>query len=422
MVRVAICSVGTELVSGEVADTNAAWLARQVREAGCDPVATVTVGDEHYRIVGTLRWLVTQCEVLVVGGGLGPTSDDLTRYAVADLAGVPTERDPRLVEHLEHIYARLQREMPEDALRQADIPSGAQVYQPKGTAAGFGLAAGEAQLYVLPGVPWEFREVAERIVLPDLVTRSGGRARVSRTVHVAGMGESAVGAALRPVSDRLAAGLEDPADPEHGIELGFLAVSDEVLVKLTAAGTSPGHARGRLAKVVDEVTALLGPAVTSVDERRLEDEIGRLLRATGATVVTAETITGGQVAAALSAAPDAAARHLGGFVAAGTEELARLAGVDLGSGLSAGAAAEKLASEIVRSHGADYTVVVFGTVGDVVWAIVGPDGSAQLERRHLPAVDASTFRSRAAAFALETLRRLLIASTSGDGRGPAVTP
>lgn len=419
MVRVGICSVGAELVSGDVADTNAVWLARQVREAGCDPVATVTVGDEHARIVATLHWLAAQCEVLVVGGGLGPTSDDLTRYAVADFAGVATERDPWLVEHLEQVYAKLQRAMPQDALRQADIPSGAEVYEPKGTAAGFGLAAGELQLHVLPGVPWEFRDVAERAVLPDLVRRAGGRARVTRTVHVAGMGESAVGAALRRVSNRLARARKDPADAEHGIELGFLAVSDEVLVKLTADGTSPGDARERLAAVVDEVTDLLGPAVTSVDERRLEDEIGRLLRAAGATVVTAETVTGGHVAAALSAAPDAAARHLGGFVATGPEDLGRLAGVDIGAGRSAGAVAEQLAFEVGRRHDADYAVVVCGTAGDAVWAVAGPDGSTELERRHVPAVDASTFRRRAAAFALESLRRRLAAA---GGRGVAVTP
>ena len=439
--RVGICSVGSELVSGHIIDTNAAWLARRVIESGCTMSAVLVVGDNRDQLLEALHWLADRSDVLVVGGGLGPTADDLTRYAVAEFAGQLLERRPELADHLEKVYERLARSMPPDALRQADIPVTAEVHVPQGTAAGFSLDVARdgvhVRLHALPGVPWEYQELADRVVLPDIVRRSGGSARITRTLHVAGLGESGVGEALRPISDRLDAARSSPGDPHHGIEMGFLATDDEVLVRVSASGPDPKAARQRAEPVVDEAAALLGESVTSVDERRLEDEVAHLLRTLGVSVATAEAFTGGRIAASLSAAAGSAAYLRGGYVASNPAMLTELIGVGIDvvrhNGAVSRPVAEAMARETRRRSGADFAVAAVGVldeqqathdlpVGTAIWAIARPDGSLHVEDHFIPAADRGLIQVRGAAFALESLRRQLLAHGSTKPPGPTVTP
>jgi nicotinamide-nucleotide amidase len=425
--RVGVCSVGAELLSGEIADGNAAWLLKAIVETGATASGVLVVGDDRREILNALRWLADRSDVLVVGGGLGPTSDDLTRYAIADFAGVELERRSELVDHLDRVYARLERAMPEDALRQADLPVGAEFHDPQGTAAGFSLGvrhdARPVRVHVLPGVPWEYKGIAESVVLPELTRGSGGVARVTRTLHIAGLGESGVGEALRGVTDRLDRAREDMADPEHGIELGFLARAGEVLVKVTATGTDPTQARERASKVVEEAAAILGEAVTSIDERRLEDEVALLLETLGMTVAASEAFTAGRIAASLSS-PVGASRYLrGGVIAYTSETLVSLAGVEVGLvqgvGMLDDAVLIAMAANVHDRTGADFTIAAVGVVeegdapgvpiGTAAWAIRGPDGATIVERRYIPAADRDIIQTRGAAFALESFRRRLVA-------------
>lgn len=427
MLRVGVCSVGAELLSGEIADGNASWLLGAVVETGATTSGVVMVGDDRDEILAALRWLTDRSDVLVVGGGLGPTADDLTRYAVADFAGVGLERRQELVDHLDRVYARLERVMPQDALRQADIPVGGTFHDPQGTAAGFSLDVRvddrSVRVHVLPGVPWEYRGIAEGVILPELTRGSGGIARVTRTLHIAGLGESGVGEALRHVSDRLDAARADVHDPEHGIELGYLARSGEVLVKVTATGADPTVARDRASGVVEECAAILGDAVTSIDERRLEDEVALLLERAGATVATAESFTAGRIAASLSSPEGAAAFLRGGVVAYSTEMLTALAEVDatvVAGGDHSDAVLTAMARNVRRRAGSDYGIAAVGVadeadatpelpVGSAAWAIVGPDSAPVIERRFIPAADRDIIQTRGAAFVLEAFRRLLVA-------------
>ncbi|MPZ59824.1 MAG: nicotinamide-nucleotide amidohydrolase family protein [Propionibacteriales bacterium] len=433
--RVAMCSVGSELVAGEIIDTNAAWMARRVMESGCRVVAELLVGDDHDAIVDALRWLADRADVLIVSGGLGPTSDDLTRYAIADFAGVGLERRKELVAHLEDVYRRLDRPMPSGALRQADVPIGARIHEPLGSAAGFVLDAPSAEraeragrrvtVHALPGVPWEYKGTAERDVLPDLVERAGGQARVTRTLHVAGAGESWIGEALTEITDRLEAASAKPSDPEHGIELGFLAKAGEVQVRVTATGPTPLDARKRATAVVEEAAGSLGDAVTSVDERRLEDEIAHLLRARGWTIATAESCTAGRVSAALSSAPGAADYLRGGVVVYAAETAVTELGLDLGPLGGRGLVAEEevavaLARGARERFGVDLAVATVGVApGDVapggppegtaIWAIAGPGDEIHADETYING-DRDLVQTRAAAFALESLRRRLLSS------------
>ena len=439
--RVAICSVGSELVTGHVVDTNAAWLAGRVIESGCSVTAEMIVGDDRRLLVDAFTWLADRADVLVIGGGLGPTSDDLTRYAVAEFAGVELELRDDLVAHLENVYAKLERPMPPAALNQAEIPATARVHPPLGTAAGFVLDTAHRDrpltIHVLPGVPWEYRGTADTEVLPDLVQRSGGQARITRVLHVAGMGESGIGDLLQPLTDRLEAALEDAGHPEHGIEVGFLANADEVLVRVSATGASPRQARERAEPIVAEAASILGDAVTSVDDRKLEDELAHLLESAGVTVSTAETFTAGRIAASLSSVETASRYLRGGLVAFTPATLSTTFGIDASLVSRHGAVSrevtEAMALEARRRFGTDFSVAATGVVDDpaeddqpgigtAIWAIALPDGSVRTEERFIPAADRDIIQVRGAAFALEALRRHVLQSIGPGGTARHVTP
>jgi nicotinamide-nucleotide amidase len=405
-VRVATCSVGAELLTGEIVDTNASWMAGRVLETGCRMTAVVVVGDDRGEIVEGLEWLGDRADVILVGGGLGPTSDDLTRYAVADFAGVGLERRDELVAHLEAVYARLDRAMPPDALRQADIPVGAEVHQPFGSAAGFVVDAERAgrsvRVHVLPGVPWEYQGIADRDVLPDLVRRSEGTARVTRTIHVAGAGESWIGNALRELTDRL--------ESEPDVELGYRAKSDEVQVRITATAATPAAAREQATAILDDAADRLGDRVTSVDGRQLEGLVAGLLRARDWTVATAETFTAGRLSAALSSTPEGLDRLRGGLVTPDPMDE---------SGADDTETATRMADDVRKRFDADLGIAVTGaapgdsttgdsTAGDragtVTWAIAGPAADTLVDRAFING-DREIVRARAVAFVLEALRR-----------------
>ena len=430
--RVAICSVGSELVTGHVVDTNAAWLAGRVIESGCSVTAEMIVGDDRRLLVEAFTWLADRSDVLVVGGGLGPTSDDLTRYAVAEFAGVELELRDELVTHLENVYTKLERPMPPATLNQAEVPATASVHPPLGTAAGFVLDTEhdgrQLTIHVLPGVPWEYRGTADAEVLPDLVERSGGQARITRVLHVAGMGESGVGDLLHPLTDRLETALADPEHPEHGVELGFLANADEVLVRVSATGRSPQHARERAAPVVEEAAAALGDAVTSVDDRKLEDELAHLLESGGFTVATAETFTAGRIAASLSSVPNAPSYLRGGLLGYTTEAVVETFGLDPEllerHGMVSREVTEAMAREAQRRFRTDFSIAATGVVsgstqdgepdvGTAIWSVGLPDGSTETEERFIPAADREIIQVRGAAFALEALRRQVLSGASG---------
>jgi nicotinamide-nucleotide amidase len=293
------------------------------------------------------------------------------------------------------------------------------------------------RVHVLPGVPWEYKDLAERVVLPDLVARSGGRARITRTLHVAGMGESAIGAALRDLSDRLTEARTTSDHPDHGIELSYLANSDEVLVRVSATGDSPQHARERAAPFVDQAADRLGEAVTSIDERRLEQEVVALLDGLGATVATAEGFTAGRVGTALSSVPWVQRGARGGIVAIAPELLGWLLAVDPPVTSPTEAVSPAVVEQMARAarahFGADYAVATAGIieeadateerpVGTTVWAVARPDGTVHVEQHFVPAGDRDIIQARGGAFALEALRRQLVAARSAGGASGLLTP
>ncbi len=255
--------MGTELLLGQIVDTNSAWIGEQLALAGIDSHFQTKVGDNLDRIMSVLRSALDRSDAVIVCGGLGPTQDDITRDALAAVMGVELRRDPALVEVIAEVFASRGRRMPDNNLAQADVPEGATVIeQRRGTAPGLicPVAAGKV-VYAVPGVPYEMTEMMERAVLPDLRHRAGASSVIlSRTLRT--WGESESGLAER-LADRIAQ-LDERGNPT----LAFLASGMEgIKVRLTAKGPDEASCREVLGHEELVVRELLGSSSSAATTR-----------------------------------------------------------------------------------------------------------------------------------------------------------
>ena len=378
MAAVEVVAVGDELLQGDVVDANTSSVARLLVPTGVDLARAVLVGDEPADISAAVAAAAARRpRAVVVTGGLGPTSDDRTRDALAALAGVPLHRDPGLEAGLARWYARTGRALPEPARRQADIPQGARILDnPAGSAAGFVLPVDGVAVYALPGVPEELQAMAHRHLVPEL--GDAANALVVRSLHVVGMGES-------HLAGRLAA-LE--AGLPSGVRLAYLPAPNLVRVKLSARGPS---ARQLLEPYLQQVRALLGTAIAGEDDEPPEASVHRLLREAGATVAVAESLTGGALGEALTRVPGSSATFRGGVIAYSTELKGLLLGVDPALLRAHGAVHPDVAAQMavgVRARlDASYGLATTGVagpepqdgipVGTVYVAVAGPAATDQ---------------------------------------------
>ncbi|HET9072444.1 MAG TPA: competence/damage-inducible protein A [Acidimicrobiales bacterium] len=412
--RCEVLAVGTELLLGQVVDTNSAWIGEQLALAGIDSLLAVKVGDNRERIVRALRDALARADAVICCGGLGPTQDDITREAIAEVVGVGLETRPELVEVIRGLFAGRGRPMPDNNLRQAQVPAGATVIpQTRGTAPGLICPVGDRVVYAVPGVPPEMRDMLTRAVLPDLTARAGERATIrSRTLRTWGLGESAVAERLAP---RLAA-LDATGNPT----IAFLASGIEgIKVRITArgGGADPAaDAEARLAAEEGEVRALLGDTVFGVDDETMEAAVGALMRRSGRTLAVAESLTGGLIGARVTAVAGASHWFRGGIVSYASEVKRDLLGVGEGPVVSPGAAAA-MAEGAARVLGADVGLSVTGVAGPAeqegqpvgtVW--VGLAGLGPTRTHHLRlAGDRDRIRQMTVIQAGDLLRRALLA-------------
>lgn len=350
--------MGTELLLGQIANTNAQWMSEQLAAVGVDVLYHSVVGDNMPRIVATLRAATARADVVLVTGGLGPTGDDITRDAIAEVMGVGMVRHPELEAMLREKFAGYGRAMPESNLRQADVPEGARYIVPeRGTAPGLAVTLpGGALLYAMAGVPAEMREVMVGTVLPELAERAGPAILRSQVIRCTGIGESA-----------LAERLEDLFAASGNPSVAYLASGGEVKVRLTAKAPTGADADELLRPLADEVIARAGDFVFSVADEPLEGAVGRLLVASGRTVATAESLTGGGIARRLASAPGASAYLVGGAVTYLPEVKERVLGVAAETIARDGVVSERCVREMAagarRVFGADVAVAVTGVAG-----------------------------------------------------------
>jgi nicotinamide-nucleotide amidase len=355
--RCEVVAVGTELLLGQVVDTNSSWIGEQLALAGIDSHFQTKVGDNRGRIVAVLRLALDRSDAVIVCGGLGPTHDDITRECIAEVMGVELERHDDIAERITQMFASRGRRMAENNLRQADVPAGATVIaQVRGTAPGLVCPVGDKVIYAVPGVPHEMKEMVTRAILPDLRERSGETAViVSRTLRTWGESESGLAEILAPLIDRL----DETGNPT----LAFLASGIEGLkVRLTAKAESHDAAAKVLAAEEQTVRAILGSLVFGIDDETMESAVLEILRRQGRSLALAESVTGGLVAARLTSVPGASDVFKGSVVSYATEVKQDILGVPEGPVVSE-AAAIAMAEGACRVMDADVGLALTGVAG-----------------------------------------------------------
>ncbi len=327
--RVDVVAVGTELLLGQIVDTNSSWIGEQLAAHGFDSLLQVKVGDNLGRVVSALHDALAHADAVIVCGGLGPTHDDLTRDAIAAVMGVELELHQDIADRIRAMFEARGRYMPDNNLRQAMVPAGATVItQTRGTAPGLicpvSLDGQQKVLYAVPGVPHEMKDMLERAILPDLHGRSGEVAViVSRTLRTWGESESGLGERLSGIIDEL--------DAVGNPTLAFLASGWEGLkVRLTAKAADTDSAATLLAQWSRRVEDVVGDRVFGYDEDTMESVVLQLLRERGLTLGLAESVTGGLVAARLTGIAGASDVLRGSVVSYASEVKFDLLGVTPG--------------------------------------------------------------------------------------------
>jgi nicotinamide-nucleotide amidase len=407
-VRCEVVAVGTELLLGQIVDTNSSWIGEHLALIGIDSHFQTKVGDNQFRIVLAIREALARSDAVIVCGGLGPTQDDITRDAIAEVMNVPLRRDEAMIETIRGFFGSRGREMADNNMRQADIPEGAEfIPQRRGTAPGLICPVGHKVVYAIPGVPHEMEEMMERAILPDLKSRSGEEAVIlSRTLRTWGLAESTL-------AEMITARVDTQTNPT----IAFLASGIEgIKVRITAKAPDEAAAHELLAAEEQELRAILGDIVFGADDESMEDAVAALLKAHGLTLGVAESLTGGLVGSRLTKAERATDFFRGSVVAYQSEVKFDLLGVPEGPVVSQPAACA-MAEGAAKVLGADVGIGVTGVAGPAeqegqpvgtVFMAVTLDGDTQCVNVRLPGAR-DQVRQFACISLLDFLRRRLLA-------------
>lgn len=352
--RCEVLAIGTELLLGQIVDTNSAWIGEQLAASGIESYEHRQVGDNLARMVAAIKDLVRGADALIVCGGLGPTPDDVTREALAAVMGVDLERRDDLVEHIASLFGSRGRDMPANNLRQADVPRGATVLpNPMGTAPGLACPVGDAVVYAVPGVPYEMKEMVTAHVLPDLIRRSGEAATIrSRSLKTWGASESGL-------AEMIAARVDAQSNPT----IAFLARGIEgIVVRITAKAATESEARWLIDAEEAALREILGDLVFGVDDETMEYAVTMRLLERRWTIAVGESLTGGLVGSRLSAPPGASKVFRGSIASYATEVKHSVLGVTADRVVSEQSAKE-MAEGAKRLLEADVGISVTGVAG-----------------------------------------------------------
>jgi nicotinamide-nucleotide amidase len=355
--RCDVVAIGTELLLGQIVDTNSSWLGEQLSAAGIDSCLQVKVGDNLNRMVKAIRQTLEDADAVIICGGLGPTHDDITREAIAEIMGVELEFNDEVGMAISEMFASRNRRMPEINMRQAMVPKGANIIeQRRGTAPGLICPVGNKVIYAVPGVPYELYEMFERAILPDLLVRSGSVSVISsRVLRTWGESESGLNERLFGVIEEL----ESVGNPT----LAFLASGWEgIKVRLTAKAAT----RPEVVSILDEweqkVRAAIGDIVFGIDDDTMESVVLQMLRDRGLTLGLAESVTGGLVSGRLTNIAGASDVLRGAVVSYASEVKFDVLGVTNGPVVSPEAAVE-MAVGAQRVLGAGVGLSLTGVAG-----------------------------------------------------------
>jgi len=404
-----IISIGDELVLGQTVDTNSAWLSQQLAAIGISVLSHATVGDDQAAIVREVRASARQCDVLIISGGIGPTPDDLTRQALAEVLRQPLELNQHWLRFLEDFFKKRNREMPEMNKIQAMIPRGAKIILNScGTAAGieaelkfpnyilptplagnqameqmfgqeamalrkiadkdlsersqriFGKRIGDVtRAFVIPGVPSEMKAMFTRDILPSLAKESSGGVILSRTLHTFGLGESAIAQMLGSLMDR-----------KRNPTVGTTVANGIVSARINSKFDSQEQAASELESTEKACRSALGDLIFGADEQTLQQAVGELLKARKMTVTTAESCTGGLLAKYLTDVPGSSAYFKRGWITYENEAKTELLGVPPELIAQHGAVSE----EVVNAMASGALIAGNSSCALAISGIAGPDG------------------------------------------------
>ncbi len=358
-----IIAVGTELLLGQIVNTNAQYLSQQLANLGIGIYYQTVVGDNQERLAETVRQSLARAEIVILTGGLGPTADDLTRDAVALAMDRPLAFDEEVWETIAARMRRFGRKIPENNKRQAMVPRGARVLpNPNGTAPGLAIASDSQLVVLLPGPPREMQPMFLEQVRPQLVQLAGASVIHSHSLRVIGVGESA-----------LAEQIGDLIEQQDNPTIALYAKLGELEVRLTAKAKSDDQAQAAIAPVEQQIRQRLGLAVYGEDDETLPLVLGKMLRQRGYRLAVAESCTGGLIGSMITSVPGSSDYFDRGFVTYSNQAKQDLLGVvaDLLAehGAVSAACAEQMAVGACQQSGTDVSIAVTG--------IAGPDGGSE---------------------------------------------
>lgn len=350
-----ILSVGTEILLGDILNTNSRFLSVELAKLGISVLRHTTVGDNAERLSAALRTALDRSDIVIATGGLGPTQDDITRDVCCSVMGFELEYSPEIGEGIRKYFASKSIEMPESNLRQAYVPVGGTVFENHhGTAPGLGLKKGGKCVVILPGPPYEMAPMYKESVVPYLAEYSEG-AIVSHTVRTMGIGESAM---AEKVAD-----LIEGSNPT----VAPYAKKGEALLRVTAKAETAGKAEELCKPVIDEIISRLGGVVYGIDSENIEQRVVELLKENKMTVATAESCTAGYIPKRLTDIPGASEVFGCGIISYSNEIKQQLLGVKKETLDRFGAVSEQTAREMAagvrRVSGADIGISVTGIAG-----------------------------------------------------------
>ncbi len=403
-----IISSGTEVVTGDVIDTNSAWIAEKLTDMNVAVDYQFTVADDKQKLVWAISQATQMTDVVMITGGLGPTSDDLTRFALAEVAGVRLEERAELVEYISAFFERRGRQMKDVNRVQALMPESAEALENRsGTAPGIAMTIGKTAVFALPGVPSEMRQMFERHVVPWLMRRSRPDKHLLK-LYCAGMGESDI---VHTLSDII----EHTESHDH-VTFGTRVHDGVICLKFYSdqADVLPDietRVRERLADVV------FPPGPTTLPEA-----IGELLIERGQTLAVAESCTGGYVGQLITDVPGSSAYFLGGWITYSNALKHKCLGVPEELLAEHGAVSEQVAAAmlegVLTESGATYGITITGIAGPgggtdekpvgLVYIAVGTRQNNKVARFTFGDTGREAVRHRAAISALNTLRLILV--------------
>ena len=407
-----ILTIGTELLLGQIVDTNASWISQRLAEAGIDVFYKTTVGDNWSRIEAALRLAMSRADVIIMTGGLGPTEDDLTRDVLAAVLNRPLRLDSAVLRHIEERFARRKMAMTENNRKQAMVPEGAEVlHNPRGTAPGLFLKEPECVFVCMPGVPAEMKPMLAEQVIPRVREAFGIKGRiVSRVLKACGISESRL--------DHL---IGDYFREMRNPTIGVLAHAGEIHVRLTCKGGDPEEIARKLDELEAKIRARLGHLIFGRDDERLEALVGRLLRDRKATLAVAESCTGGLIANRLTDITGSSDYFERGVVAYSALAKEQLLGVPAplmrDQGTVSLEVVRAMAEGVRRRSGATFGLATTGIAGPAGGTSEKPVGlvfvglsweGGDVAREYRLLGERELIKYRAAQMALEMLRRHLL--------------